>query len=485
MKMKKMIFLMLTLFFLGAASMNSQVRIGGTDDPNDNALLDLNETDASNDATKGLGLPRVALLETAQPVPLSSHVAGMMVYNTQTRNDVKAGVYFNDGGKWIPLLSDAAAQIPGSEPPIIFLRNPNRIWLEVNGSAVDTLGFELSAADKSKFTYQWYQRDPVTLNSTPVAGATNDSILINGSGTKAMTRAALGVTEEGKVYQYYCVVISGSQYAMSGTGRVVYGSGAYIANNGWLKLAPANLGANQTMTVAQQLAYKPDASNSGTVNDKNYDPDVYGDWYQWGRKKDNHQDRKTPSTGTYAGLLSTPEGLATTDLDAYGQVATTAVGQFIQRNGGTTYDWRQYPETADNSMASPANAWTWGDPVKGITSLDPCKAQNPSWRVPTQYEWAQLQANNTWVWKESGDGTANGYEIKPGGLSKATSLFLPAAGYRNRNGGAQYSVGANGHYWSSTPTSANAYNLGFNSTSVNAASTNNRSYGFTVRCIAE
>jgi retron-type reverse transcriptase len=68
---------------------------------------------------------------------------------------------------------------------------------------------------------------------------------------------------------------------------------------------------------------------------------------------------------------------------------------------------------------------------------------------------------------------------------KQFALFLPAAGNRNRNGGAQNNVGANGNYWSSTPTSTNSYNLNFNSTSINAANTNNRSNGLTVRCIAE
>jgi hypothetical protein len=40
--MKKMMFLMLTLLIWSAASMNAQVRIGGTSDPNPAAVLDLN-----------------------------------------------------------------------------------------------------------------------------------------------------------------------------------------------------------------------------------------------------------------------------------------------------------------------------------------------------------------------------------------------------------------------------------------------------------
>ncbi|GHT41281.1 hypothetical protein FACS189437_07970 [Bacteroidia bacterium] len=39
--MKKMMFLMLTLFFLGLASMNAQVTIGGDGEPHDFSVLEL------------------------------------------------------------------------------------------------------------------------------------------------------------------------------------------------------------------------------------------------------------------------------------------------------------------------------------------------------------------------------------------------------------------------------------------------------------
>ncbi|GHU68096.1 hypothetical protein FACS189413_04190 [Bacteroidia bacterium] len=65
------------------------------------------------------------------------------------------------------------------------------------------------------------------------------------------------------------------------------------------------------------------------------------------------------------------------------------------------------------------------------------------------------------------------------------AIFLPAAGNRNRNTGAMNNVGANGNYWSSSPTGTNSFNLNFNSGSINGANTNNRSNGLTVRCVAE
>jgi hypothetical protein len=101
--MKRVFFLMLTLIVLSAASMNAQVRIGGTADPNTSAMLDLNATDGTNNGTLGLSLPRVTLSSTTNYAPLKAHVAGMLVYNTATAGDVTPGTYYNDGYKWLRL----------------------------------------------------------------------------------------------------------------------------------------------------------------------------------------------------------------------------------------------------------------------------------------------------------------------------------------------------------------------------------------------
>jgi hypothetical protein len=355
--------------------------------------------------------------------------------------------------------------------------------LGVDGSLTDTLTFELAAVDRTGFTYQWYKRDPETLLSTAIENATRDTLFIGSSDL-----ASYGITEAGKVYQFYCVVVSGSQYGISGTGRVVYGTGARLANGGWIKVANANLGAEQDdLSLADQIAYEPSATASG-VNDKAYDPTVYGDWYEWGRKADGHQKRKMLAVGTANTYLSTTSGVEISKLnDEDGQIKnseTALYGKFIQRNAGT-YDWRQYPETAANSATAPAHAWTWGDPVNGITDLDPCWSElGATWRVPTQAEWVQIASNNTWVWQDNGAGTP-GYLIKPGGANKPTALFLPAAGYRNRTGGAQTSVGSIGYYWSSAVTGTSSYGLYFTSGSISAVYTPSRAHGLTVRCVSE
>ncbi|MDR1583081.1 MAG: hypothetical protein LBS55_07490 [Prevotellaceae bacterium] len=101
--MTKKVFLMLVLAIAGIASIDAQVRIGGSERPNLSAVLDLNPDDGtlSGNATLGLALPRIRLRNTADPHPLLSHVRGMTVYNMATAGDVTPGAYVNNGAKWL------------------------------------------------------------------------------------------------------------------------------------------------------------------------------------------------------------------------------------------------------------------------------------------------------------------------------------------------------------------------------------------------
>jgi hypothetical protein len=100
--MKKIFFLMLTLLIMSAASMNAQVRIGGTADPNPSAVLDLNATDAANTGTLGLALPRVNFSSlTAKLDGTNAPLNGMLVYNTNTGLGV--GIYYWSGSSWIKI----------------------------------------------------------------------------------------------------------------------------------------------------------------------------------------------------------------------------------------------------------------------------------------------------------------------------------------------------------------------------------------------
>ncbi|GHT04243.1 hypothetical protein FACS189423_06630 [Bacteroidia bacterium] len=112
MKMKKMIFLMLTLFFLGAASMNAQLTIGSTGEPHPAAVLDLKST------TQGMILPNVTLSNNVTDFNLSGDKAtakGLVVYNTGDT----PGIYIWDGASWNRLNSCTLPSAPSS-----FIFNP-------------------------------------------------------------------------------------------------------------------------------------------------------------------------------------------------------------------------------------------------------------------------------------------------------------------------------------------------------------------------
>lgn len=73
----------------------------GTTTPNSDSILDITST------TSGLLLPRLALTNTSSPSPLSTDVAGMVVYNTATAGDVTPGFYYNNGSDWVRLGSSS------------------------------------------------------------------------------------------------------------------------------------------------------------------------------------------------------------------------------------------------------------------------------------------------------------------------------------------------------------------------------------------
>ena len=93
--------LCVTALLLSATISFSQVKIGSNPTViNANAVLDVES------ASKGILFPRLPLTATTNPSPLTSHVAGMQVYNTATGTDVDPGIYYNDGTKWVRVGAD-------------------------------------------------------------------------------------------------------------------------------------------------------------------------------------------------------------------------------------------------------------------------------------------------------------------------------------------------------------------------------------------
>jgi hypothetical protein len=92
--MKKVLFFILFLMILGAASVNAQVRIGGDGEPHTAAILDLNATDATIDGNRGLALPRVSLADETDLLNGVEPLDGTLVYNTNGDDNLETGLYY-------------------------------------------------------------------------------------------------------------------------------------------------------------------------------------------------------------------------------------------------------------------------------------------------------------------------------------------------------------------------------------------------------
>ncbi len=103
-----------------------------------------------------------------------------------------------------------------------------------------------------------------------------------------------------------------------------------------------------------------------------------------------------------------------------------------------------------------------------VAGNDPCALLGNGWRLPTNTEWENVDANGAW----------NSYNDAYNSVLK-----LHAAGFLNGGNGSVSSRGSNGFYWSSSQNNdANGYALYFNSNSSYRIS-NNKAFGFSVRCI--
>jgi len=233
----------------------------------------------------------------------------------------------------------------------------------------------------------------------------------------------------------------------SGSGNLIYNviGSPSVSGTMTIPISFAGNSCNVVATVATATTVVLPGNPQGWMRhnlgaDTNLDPDVpvqaiNGDYYQWGR----------------------PIAVAT----AY----TSA--SFI-------------PGWSDTSAAD----GSWADESK--TSNDPCPS---GFRVPTRQQWQNLLDNTT----PSNVGTFTGSSTNFGAAKVFTAggkkLTLPAAGQRGSMDGLLFYRSRLGSYWSSTKLvgSVNefSYRLQFgDGTNINIAAPI-RSYGFSIRCIAE
>ena len=165
---------------------------------------------------------------------------------------------------------------------------------------------------------------------------------------------------------------------------------------------------------------------------------------------------------------------ATRNVGVPGRFATT------HQDAGMFYQWnRKIGWSAINPMINSGGSAMWNSSDTEGTTWENINSPCPSgWRVPTDAELQSLiDAGSEWITENWVTGRIFG--------SGNNTLFLPAAGSRGSTSGTLSNRATFGYYWSNQENgSADALLLYFNSASANMGS-NYRSFGFSVRCVAE
>lgn len=217
----------------------------------------------------------------------------------------------------------------------------------------------------------------------------------------------------------------------------------------------------------------------------------YGKLYQWGRKYGQGYDGSLYDSnfnkiGQFADASipeKVQESLSLSDAQSKSNENVFFLGYVISN---IYYDW---VNPLDEVLW---NSGTESSPIKNVEN-DPCPS---GWRVPTCKELEGLTGNYS-EWTENDKGQGGYWVCGTCEYSSASpKIFLPAAGHRNSEGDAD-GRGYSANYWTSalfitnleyeaTPTTIyRSYNLGFRRKSTIAKYNNDRTEGYSVRCVKE
>ncbi len=170
---------------------------------------------------------------------------------------------------------------------------------------------------------------------------------------------------------------------------------------------------------------------------------------------------------------------------------SSSYGYYFQWwNNGWTPSWTITPS---NLRVDSSSYWPWNY-YNNTTFI--------GWSIPSPWDWSTVKNDNLW-WNTDNNNNArqwpcaSGYHVPSysewssvitswwwwwNGTNMMNTLKLPMAWGRNWTNGTMYNQWTYGIYWTSTPTSNNAYYVNFRSDNSNPNFGTQRSYGFTVRC---
>ena len=227
-------------------------------------------------------------------------------------------------------------------------------------------------------------------------------------------------------------------------------------------------------------------NNAGTMMDRNLgatsatpgDVGALGLLYQWGRK-DPFLGSSSISSSTLAkSTITWPSKVSSNSSNGTIEYATAHPTTFITYNS-SNYDWYY-----TGSSSTDNTRWTTSSSAKSI--YDPCPA---GWRVPdggSSGVWSMALGssssfNNSSLYNDTNEGMNFS-----GKFGSASTIWYPASGCRDHNGGSLSHGGDDGSYWSASPGSDFACYLYFDYDGhVNPSYSNYRASGYSVRCLQE
>ncbi len=298
-------------------------------------------------------------------------------------------------------------------PPVVTLKSPATISMVQFGAYPNIGATAVDDVDGIMLPFQ--------------AGVLNTDVLGTYTVTYSATDSAGQTSEES-------VTVTVTPFSIAYNGTTYGGVRSPYTGEVWLD---RNLGASMKCTESRDSgSFADDAAYVASQEN------CFGDYYQWGRNHDGHQESNSPTTSIQA-----------TDVNSAGS-------KFITASSIYWYDWAHAAD-GDGSLRSANWSKTDGSSVCPV-----------GFRVPTEAEY-NAELFDT--------GSA---DIKNRDDAFSSFLALPAAGYRNYSSGTLYNQGSWGYVWTSSVNGSYSHNVYFYSGNANT-NYNYRANGFTVRCLRD